>query len=204
MASKICTNPDCGRSAGKDRETCATCGSLTRWKDGIDTVDAGAADVGPAAEHPVDPKALFDELVDDMPTDVPPSSAEAPTGVPAEAIKDPHPSKEGGEESSASTVVPSYEVEVLSGPRKGATQPLSADGNVVLGAGSDADLQLDHDGYLSRQHAILGLEDGQIVLEDAGSSNGTFVKIEEAVFLEPGTVILLGIFIHVDWYRSPR
>jgi diguanylate cyclase (GGDEF)-like protein len=81
---------------------------------------------------------------------------------------------------------------VLAGSSVGAMYRLEKD-QVVVGRGDKVDIRLVDDG-LSREHARLTKEGGQIVLEDLGSTNGTFcngVKIERHALAE-GDKILLG------------
>ncbi|MGN6104652.1 MAG: sigma 54-interacting transcriptional regulator [Kofleriaceae bacterium] len=85
-----------------------------------------------------------------------------------------------------------FALEVLSGPRAGAT--IRADKrNLLLGTHGSADVVLD-DPLVSRLHARLDVEDRDYVLRDLGSTNGTRVggtRIREAC-LEDGAVIELG------------
>ena len=48
------------------------------------------------------------------------------------------------------------------------------------------------DPYLSRRHARLMQRDGQVLLEDLGSANGTFVRIRRPIAIEAGDEILMG------------
>src|SRR5436190_23595024 len=50
--------------------------------------------------------------------------------------------------------------------------------NAVLGRDTEADIVL-HDREMSRRHARIKLVDGAAVLEDLGSTNGTFVNGEQ-------------------------
>lgn len=47
--------------------------------------------------------------------------------------------------------------------------------NMVLGKGSDADYKLEGNKAISRRHAAFFYEDGQVYVEDLGSSNHTYV-----------------------------
>lgn len=68
-------------------------------------------------------------------------------------------------------------VVVSGGARVGAMYPLDA-AEVVIGRASDAGVVLDDEGA-SRRHAwVVHREDGLFVLEDRGSTNGTFVNGE--------------------------
>ena len=79
-----------------------------------------------------------------------------------------------------------------------------ADGNIqrtyelnapvtMLGRGTDCDLRLVDPG-VSRHHAELRVEDGEVVLVDLGSTNGTFVNGQPVrrVSLTDGTQVTLG------------
>jgi hypothetical protein len=87
---------------------------------------------------------------------------------------------------------------LVSGPDSGSdgstqrTYDLSAP-ITILGRGTDCDLRLVDPG-VSRHHAELRVEDGQVVLVDLGSTNGTFVNGEPVrrVTLTDGTQVTLG------------
>ncbi len=81
----------------------------------------------------------------------------------------------------------------VSGADQGKRLPLPLQGVVLFGRASDADVILT-DCLTSRRHAALGVQDGQVVLEDLESTNGTYVngeKIRRAV-LQPGDRLLIG------------
>ena len=64
---------------------------------------------------------------------------------------------------------------------------------VILGRGTDCDLRLVDPG-VSRHHAEIRVEDGEVVLVDLGSTNGTFVNGQPVrrVTLTDGTRVTLG------------
>jgi VWFA-related protein len=65
---------------------------------------------------------------------------------------------------------------------------------VTIGRSQDSDLQVDHN-TVSRQHAVIKLEDGEFRLYDMGSTNGTFVgddRIREPIVLQDGSVVKFG------------
>ena len=86
---------------------------------------------------------------------------------------------------------------LVSGPEQGPagtqrTFELSAP-LTILGRGTDCDLRLVDPG-VSRHHAELRVEDGEVVLVDLGSTNGTFVNGQPVrrVSLTDGTRVTLG------------
>jgi hypothetical protein len=74
----------------------------------------------------------------------------------------------------------------------GRTYPLSV-GSTVIGRGDQANLRLPDVG-ISRRHARIDFDGGQVVLTDLGSTNGTQVNGQRvaAVALNPGDMIQLG------------
>ena len=66
---------------------------------------------------------------------------------------------------------------------------------IKIGRGEDADLRLDGD-EVSRNHAVLRVDDQGLVLEDLGSVNGTCVNGEavERVFVEQWDEVSIGEF----------
>jgi hypothetical protein len=64
---------------------------------------------------------------------------------------------------------------------------------IILGRGTDCDLRLVDPG-VSRHHAEIRVEDGDVVLVDLGSTNGTFVNGQPVrrVALTDGTRVTLG------------
>ena len=63
---------------------------------------------------------------------------------------------------------------------------------VVIGKAEGCDLTLPADDYVSRQHARFTPSDGGVLLEDLGSSNGTYWRIPQPVTLKPGDEVLVG------------
>lgn len=74
----------------------------------------------------------------------------------------------------------------------GRTYPLAI-GSTVIGRGDQANLRLPDVG-ISRRHARLDFDGGQVVLTDLGSTNGTMVNGQRvsAVALNPGDMIQIG------------
>lgn len=64
---------------------------------------------------------------------------------------------------------------------------------ITVGKASECTLPLASDEYLSRKHLRLSLQsDGKILLEDLGSSNGTFMRVRQPIELQVGDEILAG------------
>src|SRR5262252_6331661 len=72
---------------------------------------------------------------------------------------------------------------------------LQARSSIVLGRGGKADISLPDVSSLSREHARLTFKSESVLLEDLGSTNGTFVnevRIEEATILRSGDRFQVG------------
>ena len=101
---------------------------------------------------------------------------------------------DGGETVPPRSRRPIGELHVSSGADAGLTIAVADD--VVLGRDNQADIVLkDPSGKLSRRHARIHLQDGVPVLEDLGSTNGTFLngkRITEPRRLSAGDRIQIG------------
>lgn len=81
---------------------------------------------------------------------------------------------------------------VVAGESQAAEYPLQLP--CILGRSRSADLRLQHP-LVSRKHCEMFEQDGQLMIRDLGSLNGTFVgdaRISEAVSLKPGDIITVG------------
>ena len=85
----------------------------------------------------------------------------------------------------------------ISGKYQGGEFPLPESGEIVIGRSSELDMVLVED-MVSRRHAKISVEDGDIFLEDLGSTNGSFVNGEKITRtkLEEGDRILIGTSIN--------
>ncbi len=89
-----------------------------------------------------------------------------------------------------------YALRFISGKYQGGEFPLPPAGEIVIGRSSELDMVLVED-MVSRRHAKITVTDGQIFIQDLGSTNGSFVngeKIKRAR-LDEGDRILIGTSI---------
>lgn len=84
----------------------------------------------------------------------------------------------------------------ISGKYQGGEFPLPESGEIVIGRSSELDMVLVED-MVSRRHAKISVESGDIFLEDLGSTNGSFVNGEKITRtkLAEGDRILIGTSI---------
>jgi pSer/pThr/pTyr-binding forkhead associated (FHA) protein len=87
-----------------------------------------------------------------------------------------------------------YALVVQRGPRTGMTYVLPA-GNTTVGRHPESDIFLN-DVTVSRQHCRFVITDDGLIVEDSGSTNGTYVndaRVDKAT-LEAGDEVLVGRF----------
>jgi hypothetical protein len=87
----------------------------------------------------------------------------------------------------------SFQFVMRSGPTPGATFPLEGD-QLVVGRDATSNVAIS-DAEVSRKHARLTFQGGKYVLEDLGSTNGTFVngkRLTGPVVLKAGDLVSLG------------
>ena len=90
-------------------------------------------------------------------------------------------------------MAPVYQFIMRSGPTPGATFSLEGD-QLVIGRDSSSSIAIN-DAEVSRKHARLNFQGGKYVIEDLGSTNGTFVngqRLVSTVVLKSGDVVSLG------------
>ena len=71
---------------------------------------------------------------------------------------------------------------------------IDVDSGMTIGRSGDCDLSLE-DTYLSSRHARVANDDGDLTIEDLGSTNGTYVNqemVKGRVRLERGDVVQVG------------
>lgn len=95
-------------------------------------------------------------------------------------------------------------VVVLSGDRMGEMFPLRSD-RTTIGRGLQTDVRINDEG-ISRTHAVVEMDDGDYLLSDAGSTNGTFAngnkvdryKLQEGDKIQIGASSVLKFTYHDD------
>jgi hypothetical protein len=89
-----------------------------------------------------------------------------------------------------------YALRFISGKYQGGEFPLRMEREIVIGRSSDLDMVLVED-MVSRKHAKISTQGGQIVIQDLSSTNGTFVNGEKVrrMRLKEGDRILIGTSI---------
>ena len=89
-----------------------------------------------------------------------------------------------------------FALRFISGKYHGGEYPLADAGELVIGRSNDLDLVLIED-MVSRKHAKLTVQPGQITISDLGSTNGTFVNGEKVkrARLKEGDRVLIGTSI---------
>jgi EmrB/QacA subfamily drug resistance transporter len=86
-----------------------------------------------------------------------------------------------------------FKLEINAGPAAGTTIELV--GAMIIGR-AGADIAVEGDTEMSRRHARLRVEGGRVLVEDLGSTNGTYVgdrRITSPVWLDSDTELRLGL-----------
>jgi predicted component of type VI protein secretion system len=86
-----------------------------------------------------------------------------------------------------------FQFVMRSGPTPGATFPLEGD-QIIIGRDAASNVAIN-DAEVSRRHASLMFQGGKYVIEDLGSTNGTFVngqRLVSSTVLKSGDVVSLG------------
>jgi pSer/pThr/pTyr-binding forkhead associated (FHA) protein len=125
----------------------------------------------------------------------PPRPAEAPAAAaPAPPPAAPPPPRAAPPPPPAAQAPPPSRLVVTEGAASG--RSLTLDGEVVLGRAVDGEGRFSDDSQLSRRHArVVRDAAGQVIVEDLGSANGTFVNGERLTaprVLGPGDQIRIG------------
>ena len=210
--------PVCGHVNPDDKEFCEVCGA--KRPENPEIVEAGGPEAvklqEPRAAEPVGEQAAAQET---SPEQVETATAEAveesaeekveeATGVAEEAGEagaaekpgETETAKETAEEKAPETIY----LEIINSPASeliGKKIPvlLKVFPQVSIGRSPENVIILP-DPTVSRRHAVIKTEDGKLVLEDLGSTNGTYVYRQESggfekvekVVLEPGMIIRFG------------
>jgi pSer/pThr/pTyr-binding forkhead associated (FHA) protein len=174
MAAGKCAH--CGTAFGKGAKFCKKCGNPLEEISTAEPPEALSA-------------ATFDELEKELSESATPDEFEQredPTSGPeTPPIELPLFTEQDTAE------LPNFEVRIIAGPNKGAAFRPHRGSSLVVGTGPESDIRLK-DEYVSGRHALLQAEDGQLLLSDVGSTNGTFIAVTQARVLKPGDCFIVG------------
>ncbi|HVE81578.1 MAG TPA: FHA domain-containing protein [Myxococcales bacterium] len=81
-------------------------------------------------------------------------------------------------------------IQMMEGGMRGAAYPLK-EGENQLGR-EQGDITFPTDGFVSGRHAMLAVRQDRLTVRDLGSSNGTFIRLGAAAFVENGDQYLIG------------
>jgi pSer/pThr/pTyr-binding forkhead associated (FHA) protein len=118
------------------------------------------------------------------PSVTPPDSATKPTAAVGDAPTGPLGQTEGAAEGDPIRVV------VIEPAESQAATGLHE--QIVIGKAEDCDLGNGDDCYMSRRHARMYRDNGQVLIEDLGSANGTLLRVHRPIALQPGDEIVAG------------
>ena len=90
----------------------------------------------------------------------------------------------------------SYAMRFISGKYQGGEFPLPPNSEIIVGRSSELDMVLVED-MVSRRHAKIIINADDVVIQDLGSTNGTFVNGEriKRMSLSDGDRVLIGTSI---------
>ncbi len=102
------------------------------------------------------------------------------------------PSPESGEGEQRVAGAFRYALVIERGPRAGLAYVLG-EGETLVGRSDDAEIFLG-DVTVSRHHARFTVDGGGLVVEDLGSTNGTYVNLQrrDRAELQPGDEVIIG------------
>src|SRR3954471_16393638 len=101
---------------------------------------------------------------------------------------------------------PRFALRFISGKYQGGEFPLRMDREIIVGRSSELDMVLVED-MVSRKHAKIQTTGDQIVIQDLGSTNGTFVngeKIKKVRLKEGDRILIVTSFMKLVADDAPR
>ncbi len=81
-------------------------------------------------------------------------------------------------------------IQILEGGGQGEVFPLAAGDNLI--GREQGNVTFPGDRFVSGRHAVISVASEGVRIRDLGSSNGTFVKLNQPTALDPGDALLLG------------
>ena len=196
MASQmVCSK--CDRKAGKGMKFCPRCGGelmpavsgetpKVLTPEAVDELKSGTPEVSCGVE------ASTEALPE---TPIPTANKVKSTTAPKdEEYEFTHPValEETAEDFFDRDPAKGMRLEAISGPCARITAMISDGGTATIGATPAANLFLEQDKCVSRHHAVVSFTDGRAFIKDAGSLNGTYIKVCSEIELKDGDILLIG------------
>lgn len=94
--------------------------------------------------------------------------------------------------ASVSGSAPDSSLDLVIVSEQGQERVIPLCGSTTIGKSDECDVCIPGDSYLSQRHARIELTGDRVLLEDTGSSNGSFVRATGPTLLRPGDQLILG------------
>lgn len=202
MSDRYCTK--CGTAGDADQNFCARCGAALP-SEGRPDANAAPHEDGPEPREPAVSQQLSVEPAADVPLPTPPGPSTKP-----QRAKPASPRRRTSRPAPNLEPVTPEPTEQDDGPLelhvRGRTQPIviPPDGSLTIGSDQICDVVVDEDPYVSAQHARIARDAQGLLLTDADSTNGTFVRVTRPTRIEIGDEIRIGTTVLRVDSRSPQ
>ena len=186
----------CSSPSGSDALFCPRCG--TAIQQAADGSTAGALASGDSRVPDTSPppaEAASVNHAEPLKADVPPVRAFAPRQREAKCACGQllSPAVKFCQECGAKAPPPASELQlVLFDQNRAPVAAHPLGDQTTIGKSEQCDLVIPDDDYVSREHARIYRDKTQIFLEDAKSSNGTYLRLSRPIVLHPDDVIVIG------------
>ena len=187
--------PNCGQALGDSGKFCSGCGAKTERGNpapaGTSTPEDAARTLPQDARRPNNGDA---EPVSPPPLPAPRTEREPLRVAPATHCGRPMPEGSRFCPFCATPLAPQGpRFSILAKTNGKLDRRFDMDGDeFVIGKTDQCHLRLPNDDFASRQHARIVRSGEQVLLEDLGSANGTFLRVRRTMALDPGDEVLVG------------